>query len=158
MRIVPLAQENLLDLKVFLHKIKGDFLPTRKREKGRALEDYITRGRYRMLLAIQGDFVVGYISYDTMYFKSSRLIGLGVLPELRGKGLGTELIQRALMDLKARGLKSVVTRTWENNQASQALLKKFGFKRYKTIKDDRTNGEATIWFRCSLQSASRSPK
>jgi ribosomal protein S18 acetylase RimI-like enzyme len=150
MRIVPFQQEHLLDLKVFLHKIKGEFLATRKRERGRSLEDYFTRGRYRMLIAIQGDAVAGYVSYDTMHHRSSRIIGIGVLPALRGKSLGTQLLQRALMDLKARGLKSVVTRTWESNAASLALFKASGFKRYKTVKDDRINGEASIWLRMNF--------
>jgi ribosomal protein S18 acetylase RimI-like enzyme len=151
MRFIPLQQENLIDLRVFLHKVKGDFLATRERTKSNALEDYVTRGRFRMILAMQGDMVAGYAAYDTMYHKSSKIIGIAVLPALRGQGVGSELLQRAIIDLKNRGLKSTVTKTWESNAASIALLKKFGFKKYKTVKDDRINGESTIWFKCKLQ-------
>jgi ribosomal protein S18 acetylase RimI-like enzyme len=151
MRFIPLTQENLIDLRVFLHKVKGDFLATKERGKSNPLEEYVTRGRFRMILAIQGDFVAGYVAYDTMYHKSSKIIGIAVLPDLRGKGVGSELLQRAIMDLKGRGLKSTMTKTWESNAASIALLQKSGFKKYKTVKDDRVNGESTLWFKCKLQ-------
>lgn len=142
MRIVPLQQDNIVDLKVFFAKMRGDFLPMKKKAKPVPIEKYLLNTEHKMLVAIQGDFIVGFIAYNT---KQRKIVNMGVLPELRGKGLGTELLKRVLMNM--RDAKSVTARVWESNAAAIAMLQANGFKRYKVVKDDRINGEASFWYR-----------
>lgn len=53
---------------------------------------------------------------------------LNLLPEVRGLGLGRELLQAYLACLKARRLPGVQLSTTRENQAAVALYQKLGFK------------------------------
>ncbi|MBP6985578.1 MAG: GNAT family N-acetyltransferase [Alphaproteobacteria bacterium] len=55
-------------------------------------------------------------------------MGLGLLPEHRGKGLGTLMIMKALDTAKTKGLKRIKLTTHETNQRAIELYKKIGFQ------------------------------
>ena len=51
---------------------------------------------------------------------------------------------------KSKKVKKVIVRTWGANFKSISLFKKLGFKKYKTIKNQRINGDSSVWFKKEL--------
>ncbi|MBD3362056.1 GNAT family N-acetyltransferase [Candidatus Woesearchaeota archaeon] len=149
MRYEKLNPKNISDFKKFFNAVKKDFLQFRKFDPHRkkTFEDYLTSKNLNILLAIEKNKVVGYSAYDTNYKGKGKLIGIGFLRKHRGKGNGLKLAKKVMTILKRAGNKEIVTRTWESNSSSQRLFKQLGFKKYKTIKNDRANGESTFLFR-----------
>ncbi len=55
-------------------------------------------------------------------------LGMGILPEFRGKGIGSELLSRVLDQAKKFGLEKVELNVYTTNTSAVALYKKFGFQ------------------------------
>jgi len=64
-------------------------------------------------------------------------IGLSVIKEMRGKGIGTELIKRTIEHVKAAGVKKLSLSVEENNPAKN-LYSKLGFKKTAVIENSWT--------------------
>lgn len=77
------------------------------------------------------------VGFTTIYygFSSSRAEEVGilndlyVLPEYRNKGYGRQLINRAIEEVKNRGLKRIQWLTARNNENAQMLYEKLGAKK-----------------------------
>ncbi|MBN1645075.1 GNAT family N-acetyltransferase [Candidatus Woesearchaeota archaeon] len=153
MKYEKLSEKNISEFKKFFNSIKKDFLQFRKFDPHRrkTFEDYLTSPNLNILLEIEKNKIVGYSAYDTNYKGRGKLIGIGFLRKYRGKGHGLKLAKKVVSILKCAGNKDIVTRTWESNSASQKLFKQLGFKKYRTIKNDRINGESTFLFRLKLK-------
>jgi len=145
-----MGREHLPLVKRFLKSAKkGDFLPRKKEKKGR-LKRYLISSKMFILLAVDGEKIIGYHSYK-IDGKEGELRGLGVLPDFRRKGIGRKLNMKSLSHMSSRGVKRVISKTWEKNRKSQGLLLSLGFKKYREIKKDRINGESTYWYRLNLK-------
>ncbi len=64
-------------------------------------------------------------------------LGMGLLPEYRGKGLGSKLLAAVLDHAKKFGLEKVELHVYTTNQPAVALYKKFGFEQEGLIKKYR---------------------
>lgn len=100
-----------------------------------------------MLLLKNDEELAGYVAYKLLSKKRWKIIGIAIKKEYRKKGFGEKLIKSALTRIEKTGPTAIIARTRESNRGSQALLTRVGFEKYRTILDDRVNGEATIWFR-----------
>jgi len=59
------------------------------------------------------------------------LLSISVAKEFRGKGIGTELMRRAIVQAKERlGLKLIILEVFSNNARARRLYKKMGFKEH----------------------------
>ena len=58
---------------------------------------------------------------------TSRMAGMGVVPAMRGNGLGRWILQGAIRDAKERGDKSIVLETFEQNTGAVRLYAGLGF-------------------------------
>jgi ribosomal protein S18 acetylase RimI-like enzyme len=58
---------------------------------------------------------------------------LGIIPQFRGYGLGTALMQRALIGFQQRGLRRAVLEVTAQNSGAVRLYKRLGFYRAKTV-------------------------
>ncbi|HRW10452.1 MAG TPA: GNAT family N-acetyltransferase [Caldilineaceae bacterium] len=58
---------------------------------------------------------------------SSRLAAMSILPDHRGQGAGTYLLEQLISDSKARGEKAIVLEVIEQNEPAVKLYRKFGF-------------------------------
>jgi ribosomal protein S18 acetylase RimI-like enzyme len=89
-----------------------------------------------VLVAEQDGQVIGYTfaaieSYD---YKSLRgpaglLHDIVVDPDLRGRGLGRQLLDETLSMLQSRGARQIVLSTAERNESAQRLFTRMGFRR-----------------------------
>jgi ribosomal protein S18 acetylase RimI-like enzyme len=68
----------------------------------------------------------------------------GLLPEYRGKGLGTRIKAWQIEYAKQNGFRRIVTNCRESNAAMISLNKKFGFQLTRTTPDYYEDGEATV--------------
>jgi ribosomal protein S18 acetylase RimI-like enzyme len=85
---------------------------------------------YPQLVAVSAGQVVGWCDVAPKprpIYAHSGVLGMGLLPEFRGQGLGDRLIRQTLAAARAFGLNRVELSVRENNASAIALYKKFGF-------------------------------
>ena len=85
-------------------------------------------------LAVAGSFVVAemegqIVGYEwcEMHEKRGHLTRLGIHPAYQGRGIGGQLLRRAIIDALHQGVNLITLNTQENNRRSQALYTRFGF-------------------------------
>jgi|SRR3989339_815673 len=145
-----LSKKEIPLFNTFKEKIKNDFLKFRKSvNKKSNLESYTINKNKLMLIVLDKDKIIGYQAFS-ITGKRARLIGAGVLREYRRKGIAKTLVFKALNKIKKMKVKRVISRTWESNLVSRALLEGFKFRKYKVVKGDRINGEASLWYKLDL--------
>lgn len=82
-------------------------------------------------VALEGERVVGWcdISLNRKpVFAHSGNLGIGIIRGYRGKGIGSQLMERAVAHAKEIGLERIELDVYESNRAALSLYKKFGFK------------------------------
>ncbi|MBC7465973.1 MAG: GNAT family N-acetyltransferase [Bdellovibrio sp.] len=90
--------------------------------------------------AVQGDRVVGWC--DIFSSNNPRMshrggLGMGLLPEFRGLGLGSKLLKSALEHAQKIGLEKVELHVYSSNISAIALYKNFGFEQEGLLKKYR---------------------
>lgn len=90
--------------------------------------------------AIQNNRVVGWC--DVFPEENPRQshrggLGMGLLPEFRGKGVGSKLLKAVLDHAKKFGLEKVELNVYTTNEPAIALYKKFGFEQEGLIRKYR---------------------
>lgn len=92
--------------------------------------DIIKRGCPQFVVVSAGE-VVGWcdvLPKDRPIYARTGVLGMGLLPSFRGRGIGTALIRRSLDAARAFGLHRVELTVRENNAGAVALYKKVGFE------------------------------
>jgi len=82
-------------------------------------------------VAIVNDSVVGWCDIslsDRPVYAHTGALGMGVIAEYRGHGIGRSLIQATLQKAKYQGLTRIELDVQEENYRAIELYKKFGFK------------------------------
>jgi len=94
---------------------------------------FVTNGlvkRSPQVIALDNAKVVGWCDITAMPRQTTKhcgVLGMGVLPTYRHKGIGTKLVHAALQKAKAYGLYRVELEVFEDNLAAIELYKKVGF-------------------------------
>src|ERR1700751_2092227 len=94
------------------------------------VQKLIGRG-YPQFVALSVGEVVGWcdvLPKTWPIYAHTGVLGVALLPPLRGQGVGTRLIARTLEAARAYGLTRVELTVRENNRNAIALYKKFGFE------------------------------
>jgi putative acetyltransferase len=70
-------------------------------------------------------------------------LGMAVVPEWRGRGVGTRLMQACVDWARERGVHKLALQVWPHNEAALRLYEKFGFEREGLLRGHykRQNGE-----------------
>ncbi len=82
-------------------------------------------------VALDGQRVVGWCDVLPSFGESRRhvgTLGIGLLPEFRGRGIGTQLLQTAVATAWARGLTRIELTVREDNHNARALYEHLGFE------------------------------
>ena len=90
----------------------------------------IKHGQPQMLAISDGE-VVGWCDVmpkDRPIYAGVGVLGMGLLPSFRGRGIGKRLILRTLEAARASGLRRVELSVRESNAGAIALYKKVGFE------------------------------
>jgi len=99
-------------------------------EEFREFVQNIIRRRYPQFVALSVGEVVGWcdvLPKTWPIYAHTGVLGVALLPALRGQGVGPRLIARALEAARAFGLSRVELTVRENNRNAIALYEKFGF-------------------------------
>jgi len=95
-------------------------------------------------IALDGEKVIGWCDIASMHRPvcvHSGVLGLGLIREYRGQGIGKRLLSTALQAAKERGLSRVVLTVREQNEIAIQLYKNFGFfQEGRHIKAVKING------------------
>ena len=103
---------------------------TAVKHAAQVLLEGMERGDIR-LIAIDGPQVVGWCDieiYEREGFSHSGGLGMGVLKQYRGKGIGTALLKRALGEARDRHLERVELDVYGSNPVAICLYEKFEFQ------------------------------
>ncbi len=90
--------------------------------------------------ALSGDKVVGWCDVfpEGNPRKNHRGgLGMGILPEFRGQGIGSQLLQKVIEHAKSFGLEKIELNVYSSNVSAIGLYKKFGFEQEGLIKKYR---------------------
>lgn len=90
--------------------------------------------------ALDGDKVVGWgdvFPQDNPRQKHRGSLGMGLLPEYRGKGIGSALLENVIKKAKQFGLEKIELHVYTTNEPAITLYRKFGFTQEGTIKKYR---------------------
>jgi len=82
-------------------------------------------------VALDGDRVVGWCDAtprDRPATRHSGVLGMGVVPEWRGRGIGERLIRRVIEASRTFGLSRVELAVRDDNSRAMALYRKVGFE------------------------------
>ena len=95
-----------------------------------------------MFVAVADGTIVGNASVKWV---GASDLGMAILPEWRGRGLGSALLEAAIAWAEADGSHKMELRVWPHNEAAIALYEKFGFEQEGYLKRHykRRNGE--VW-------------
>jgi ribosomal protein S18 acetylase RimI-like enzyme len=80
--------------------------------------------------AVNGDKVVGWCDafpFESLRFKHRASLGMGIIPEYRGQGIGTKLVHAVIDHCRKMGLEKIDLEVYTTNTAAVALYKKLGF-------------------------------
>ncbi len=104
------------------------------------------------LLVLDGERVIGYAGC-WISFEEGQITNVAVLPEYRGKGVGTKLMGEIIRLLLARGLTALTLEVRPSNAPARALYARYGFREAGVRKGYyQDNGEdALILWNTKLQ-------
>ena len=93
-------------------------------------------------VAVAGDQIVGNAD---LHWAGAAELGMAILPEWRGRGLGSGLLDACIEWAERNDVHKIELRVWPHNSAAIALYEKFGFEKegYLQRHYRRRNGE--IW-------------
>jgi ribosomal protein S18 acetylase RimI-like enzyme len=90
--------------------------------------------------AIDGDVVAGWadiVPSDIPECRHRGTLGMGLLADYRGQGLGRELLAACLLHAPRAGIETVELTVYTSNVAAIAVYKRFQFVEYGRIRDYR---------------------
>jgi len=107
-----------------VHTAYNMFLPFIQNGAYYLIDEESRRLRGWILLGIDGDFMAGNAI--------GHLLQLYVFPRYRKAGIGMKLMQEAIKQLQAQGMKTIQLNVYAGNPA-QNMYQKLGFKKVSTI-------------------------
>ena len=91
-----------------------------------------------MMVALAGDKVIGWCDIRREFFPSRAhrgTLGMGLLPEWRGRGVGRRLLEATLVQARRSGFKRIELDVHADNPRAIALYEKAGFVREGIVRD-----------------------
>lgn len=137
-RIAPISEEHIASFRVALDSVAREkryllFLEGPPLEGCSAyVKNNIREGNVQLVALGDDERVVGWCDIAPIPRHSTRhvgVLGLGVIKELRGRGIGPALLREAIERARAKGLTRVELDAREDNLPAIALYERFGFVR-----------------------------
>lgn len=134
-RVVSMAEEHIEGFRAVLDSVSRErryltFLEAPSLEESRKFVRRNIREGYPQCVALVEEQVVGWcdiLPIDRPTRAHCGVLGVGVLAEFRGRGIGTELLRATLEKARAAGLTRIELSVREHNKQVVALYERFGF-------------------------------
>jgi ribosomal protein S18 acetylase RimI-like enzyme len=134
-RVVPMSEEYIDGFHEVLDGVARErryltFLEAPPLEEARRFVRRNIREGYVQHVALVEDKVVGWcdaLPIDRPTRAHTGILGIGVLAEFRGRGIGTALIRETLKKARASGLTRIELSVREGNASVIGLYERFGF-------------------------------
>lgn len=84
--------------------------------------------QYRFFKLTDGGKIVGYVCYYIVADSEAHIASVCVAPELRGRGIGGELMKNTVNECTAEGIYDLTLEVRTSNSAALALYASCGFK------------------------------
>lgn len=94
-------------------------------KSGGTFSEALARAASFTVALVDGQIVA--YQWCELYSQHAHLTRLAVHPAFQGRGIGAQLLHRAIVDVLAMGATIITLNTQENNQRSQTLYERFGF-------------------------------
>ena len=113
---------------------EGGFLRMLEAPPPDQVRDFVATGRERgvvQLVAVASDQIVGWCDVSPMRwegFRHSGVLGTGLLPGYRGRGIGGRLLEATLAEAADRGITRVELEVFASNRPAIRFYEKFGFE------------------------------
>jgi RimJ/RimL family protein N-acetyltransferase len=94
------------------------------------IRSVLENGGVQILAVTTDDDVVGWCDInrsDRAGWQHSGVLGMGLLPEYRGQGLGRQLAERAISDARAKGIERIELEVFASNANAIRLYEQLGF-------------------------------
>ena len=119
--------------------IKIDLESFKSRNPAYDLYIYLTYGS-EILVADIGNLVVGYVVLQHRDFES-KIMSIAVKKEFRRRGIGSNLLKKAIESVKEKGKRRLLLEVRVSNIPAQNLYKKYGFKVVDILRSYYADGE-----------------
>ena len=142
-------KNNFSDLVKMYNSLQKDFPPFREpKHSHRNLNRYISNPRFLAFLVYLGSRIIAYQLIDLQFGgkKRARHESMAVKRRYRRKGYGKEIFHYFIKYVRPKGARVIIIRTGSSNNVMKRIFEKSDFKRYKTIKNQRVNGDDTYWY------------
>jgi ribosomal protein S18 acetylase RimI-like enzyme len=134
--IVPIAEEHIEGFRAVLDSVSRErrYLAFLEAPPLEEVQGFVRRNilkGYPQCVALIDQEVVGWcdiLPIDRPTRAHSGVLGIGVLAQHRGRGIGTALIRETLGKARTRGLTRIELTVREHNDGAIALYKRFGFE------------------------------
>jgi ribosomal protein S18 acetylase RimI-like enzyme len=136
-QIVPIAEEHISGFRAAVEIVARErkylaFLEAPPFEETRRFVLRNIEQGYPQFVVLSADAVVGWCDVfpnrTRVIYSHCGTLGVGLLPEFRGKGIGRKLMQRTIGAAFAFGLTRIELTVRENNVNAIALYKSLGFE------------------------------
>ena len=83
--------------------------------------------------AVKEGHTVGFVDIEVQDDGNAKILGLAVLKELQGKGIGKKLLQKALDFARGKNCPNVFLFVADDNSVAQKLYGEFGFQKHGVL-------------------------
>ena len=136
-RIVPIAEEHIGSFRAVVDSVAREkrfllFLEAPSLENCTAFVTENLRKGHAQFVALAGEQLVGWCDIIPIPRHAAAhvgVVGLGVLKDFRGQGIGPALLRAALEKARAKGLTRIELDVREDNRPAIALYERLGFER-----------------------------
>jgi ribosomal protein S18 acetylase RimI-like enzyme len=143
-RIVPIAEEHIEGFRAAVDSVAREhrylaFLEAPPLSDVRGFVCGNIRSNLPQFVALVDDAVVGWcdvLPKPRPVFRYTGVLGMGVINDCRGRGIGTALMATTLQAAKQSGITRVELHVREKNLRAIALYEKFGFVREGLMRRD----------------------
>lgn len=108
-----------------LHRLERELFPGDAWSED-MLAAEISHETRRYLVALQDERIVGYAGVMVVA-ETADVQNIAVIPQLRGRGLGSALLQALHEIASRRGAREVLLEVRESNETAQSLYRRFGY-------------------------------
>ena len=134
--IVPIAEEHIESYAAAVDSVARErqylaFLEGPSLERARAFVQSSQERKLPHFVALVEGRVVGWCDISSLerpIYAHSGVLGMGVIAEYRGNGIGNALLRSVLESAKTRGLTRIELTVREKNLAALTLYRKVGFR------------------------------